>query len=86
MRCKYQTTLSASWEMCMQDKKHQLELDIEQWSGSKLEKEYVKPVYCHPTYLTSMQSTLCKMPGWMSHKLESRLPGEISTTSGIQMI
>jgi len=72
--------------MCMQDKKHQLELDIEQWSGSKLEKEYVKPVYCHPTYLTSMQSTLCKMPGWMSHKLESRLPGEISTTSGIQMI
>ena len=70
----------------MQDKKHQLELDIEQWSGSKLEKEYVKPVYCHPTYLTSMQSTLCKMPGWMSHKLESRLPGEISTTSDMHMI
>ena len=71
--------------MCMQDKKHQLELDIEQWSGSKLEKEYVKPVYCHPTYLTSMQSTLCEMPGWMSHNLESGLPGEISTTSGMQI-
>ena len=52
----------------------------------KLGKEYDKSVYCHPTYLTSMQSILCEMQGWMTHKLESRLPGEISTTSGIQMI
>ena len=70
----------------MQDKEHQLELDIEQQSGSKLEKEYVKPVYCHSTYLTSMQSISCEMPGWMNHKLESRLPGEILTTSDMQMI
>ena len=64
----------------------QLELEMEEQTGSKLGKEYIKAVYCHPTYLTSMQSTLCKMPGWMSHKLESRLPGEISTTSDKQMI
>ena len=51
----------------------------------KLEKEYVKVVYCHPIYLTSMQSTLCEMPGWMKHKLESRLPGEISITPDMQM-
>ena len=69
----------------MQDKKQQLEPDIEQQTGSKLEKEYIKVVYCHPAYLTYMQSTSCEMPGWMNHKLESRLPGEISTTSDTQM-
>ena len=58
----------------MQVKKQQLELDIEQLTGSKLGKEYNKVAYCHPAYLTSMQSTLCEMPGWMKHKLESRLP------------
>ena len=63
----------------MQVKKQQLEPDIEQ-TGSKLEKESVKAVYCHPAYLTSMQSTSWEMPGWMKHKLESRLPGEISVT------
>ena len=71
---EYQTTSPASWEICMQDKKQQLELDKEQWTGSKLGKEYVKAVYCHPAYLTDTQSTSCKMPGWMKHKLESRLP------------
>ena len=55
-----------------------LELGMEQQTGSKLGKEYVKVVYCHPAYLTYMQSTSCEMPGWMKHKLESRLPGEIS--------
>ena len=70
----------------MQVKKQQLELDMEQQTGSKLGKEYVKAVYCHPDYLTSMQSTSCEMPGWMNHKLESRLLGEISTTSDTQMI
>ena len=69
----------------MQVKKQQLETDMER-TGSKLEKEYVKAVYCHPTYLTYMQSTLCEMPGWMKHKVGSRLPGEISTTSDMQMI
>ena len=70
----------------MQVKKRQLEPDKEQQTGSKLEKEYVKAVYCHPAYLTYMQSTSCKMPGWMNHKLESRLPGEISKISDMQMI
>ena len=70
-----------SWEMCMQLKNQQLEPDMEQQTGSKLGKEYVKAVYCHPAYLTYMQSTSGKMPGWMKHKLESRLPGEISKTS-----
>ena len=60
----------------MQDKKQQLEPDMEQWTGFKLGKEYVKAVNCHPAYLTSMQSTSCEMPGWMKHKLESRLPGK----------
>ena len=69
--------------MCV--KKQQLELDMEQQTGSKLEKEYVKAVYCHPAYLTYMWSTSCEMPGWMKHKLESRLPGEISITSDMQM-
>ena len=70
----------------MQVKKQQLDLDMEQWTGSKLGKEYVKAVYCHPAYLTYMQCTSCEMPGWMSYKLESRLLGEISTTSDMQMI
>ena len=65
----------------MQVKEQQLELDVVQWTGSKLGKEYVKAVYCHPAYLTYMQSTLCEMPGWMKHKLESRLSGEILVTS-----
>ena len=69
----------------MQVRKQQLELDMEQQTGSKLGKEYVKAVYCHPAYLTYMQSTLYEMPGWMKHKLESRLPGEISITSDMQM-
>ena len=67
-------------------KKQQLEPDMEQLTGSKLGKEYNKAVYCHPAYLTYMQSTSCEMPGWMKHKLESRLLGEISTTSDRQMI
>ena len=61
----------------MQVKKQQLELDMEQWTGSKLGKDYVKAVYCHPAYLTYMQNTSCKMPGWMTHKLESILPREL---------
>ena len=79
-RWEYQTTSPTSWEMCMQVKKQQVELDTEQ-TDPKLGKEYVKAVYCHPAYLTYVQSTSCKMPGWMKHKLESRLPGEISITS-----
>ena len=63
----------------------QLELDMEQQTGSKLGKEYIRTVYCHPTYVTFMQSTSCKMPGWMNHKPKSRLPGEITITSDIQM-
>ena len=58
---------------------------MEQWNGSKLGKEYSKAVYCHPDCLTSMQSTSCEIPGWMKHKLESSLPGEISITSDMQM-
>ena len=69
----------------MQVKKQQLEPDMEQWTGSKLGKEYVKGLYCHPAYLNYMQSTSREMPGWMKHKLESRLPGEISITSDMQM-
>ena len=69
----------------MQVRKQQLELDMEQQTGSKPGKEYVKAVYCHPTYLTYMQSTSWEIPGWMKHKLESRLPGEISITSDTQM-
>ena len=67
----------------MQVKKQQFEPDMEQWTGSKLGKEYINAVYCHPAYLTSMKSTSCKMLGWINHKLESRQPGEISTTSDI---
>ena len=69
----------------MQVKKQQLELDMEQWTVSKSGKDYVKTVYCHPAYLTYMKSTSSKMPGWMKQKLESRLPGEISVTSDMQM-
>ena len=70
----------------MQVRKQQLELDMEQQTGSKSGKEYVKAVYCHPAYLTYSQSTSYEMPGWMNHKLESRFPGEIATTSGMVMI
>ena len=69
----------------MQVKKQQLELDMEQQTSSKSGKEYVKAAYCHPAYLTSMQSTLWEMQDWIKHKLESRLPGEISITSDMQM-
>ena len=69
----------------MQVRKQQLEPDMEQQTGSKLGKEYVKAVYCHPAYLTCMQVIACEMLGWMKHKLESRLPGEISITSDIQI-
>ena len=69
----------------MQVKKQQLEPNMEQQTGSKLGKKYVKAVYCHLAYLTYIQSTLCEMSGWMKHKLESRLPGTISITSDIQM-
>ena len=84
-RWEYQTTSPAFWEACMQIKKQQLEPDMEQWTGSKLGKEYLKAVYCHPAYLTYTQSTSCEMLGWMKQKLESRLPGEISTTSDMWM-
>ena len=77
--------LSASWEICMQVKKQQLELDMEQHAGSKLRKEYVNAVYCHPAYLTYMQSTSRETLGGKKHKLESRLLGEISITSDMQM-
>ena len=80
-----QTIWPASWEICMQAKKEQLELDMEQQTGSKLGKEYIKAVYCYPAYLTWIQSTSFKMPGWVKLKLESRLPGEISITSDMQM-
>ena len=84
-RWKYQTTLLASWEICMQVKKQQLELDMEKQTGSKLGKEYIKAVYCYPAYLIYIQSTSCEMPGWMKHKLESRLLGEISISSDMHM-
>ena len=84
-RWEHQTTLPSSWEICMQVKNQKLELDMEQQTGSKSGKEYIKAVYCHLAYLTSIQSTSCEMPGWMKHKLESRLLGEISITSDMQM-
>ena len=79
-RWEYQNAWPTSLEICMQFMKQQLELDMEQQTSSKLGKEYVKDVYCHPTYLTYMQST-----SWETHKLESRLPGEISITSDMQI-
>ena len=69
----------------MQVRKQQLELDMEQWTDSKLGKEYIKGVYCYPAYLISMKSTSYKMLDWVKHKLESKLPGEISVTSDMQM-
>ena len=69
-RWEHQTTLPASWEICMQVKKQQLEHDIKRWTGSKLENEYIKTVYYNPAYLTFMQSTSCEMLGCMKHKLE----------------
>ena len=72
-RCEYQTTWPASWEICVQVRKQQLELDMEQQTGSKEEKEYVKAVYCYSAYLTSMQSTSWETLGWRKHRLESRL-------------
>ena len=70
-RWEYQTTWPASWEICMQVKKQQLDLDMEQQIGSKLGMEYIKAVYCHPADLTYMKSISCEMPGWIKHKLES---------------
>ena len=69
----------------MQVKKQLLELSMKQWTGSKLGKEYVKVVYCHPAYLTYMQSTSCEMLGWMKHRLDSRLLEDVSVTSDMQM-
>ena len=69
----------------MQVKKQLLEVDMEQQIDSKSGKEYLKAVYCHTAYLTSMQNTSCEMPGWMKHKLKSSLPGEVSITSDMQM-
>ena len=84
-RWEYQTTWPALWKTCMQVRKQHLKLDMEQQTGSKSGKEYVKAVYCHPAYLTYMQNTSHEMSGWMKHKLESRLLGEISITSDMQM-
>ena len=82
---KEMTTRLTSWEICMQVKKQQLEPDMEQQTGSKLGKKYVKAAYCHPAYLAYMQNTSWEMLGWMKHKLESRLLGEISIASDMQM-
>ena len=84
-RWEYQTTWPASWETYMQFRKQQLELDMKQEIGSKLGKEYVMAVYCHPAYLTYMQSTSLETLGWKKHKLESRLPEETSIASDMQM-
>ena len=83
-RWECQNTWPDSWEICMQGRKQQLELDTEQQTSSKLGKEYVKAVYCHPAYLTYMQSTSWETLGWRKHKLESRLPGEISIISDMR--
>ena len=84
-RWEYQTTWPSSWEICMQVRKQQLELDMEQQTGSKYEKECIKAVYCHLAYLTYMPSTSWETLGWRKHKLESTLPGEISVTSDKQL-
>ena len=95
-RWEYQTTLPVSWETCMHVKKRQLELNTEKWTGLKLGEHRKmdwfeigerinQAVFGHPAYLASMQSTSCKMPGWMKHKLESKLPGAI-TASDMKMI
>ena len=85
---EYQTTLSVSLETCMQIKKQQLELDMGHLIGSKLGKEYDKAIYCHSAYLliTYIQDTSMQTADWNNHKLESRLLGEISTASYMQMI
>ena len=85
-RCEYQTTLPASWEICMQVKKEQLEKDMEQQTGSYFGKEYVEIIYCHTTYWIYMQRTSHEILGWKKHKLESRLLGEISITSDMHMM
>ena len=82
---EYQTTWPASWDICMQVRKQQLELDMEQQTGSKSGKEYVKTAYCHPAYLTLYAEYIMRNANWMKHRLESRLPGEISITSDMQM-
>ena len=84
-RWEYQTTWPASWEICIQVKKQQLKLDMELHTASKSRKKYIKAVYCHTVYLTYMQSTSWETMCWKKHKLESRLPGEISITSYMQM-
>ena len=80
----YQTT-SSSFITCMNIRKQPFEPDMEQQTGSKLGKEYIKAVYCHPAYLIYMQCTSCEMLDWMKHKLESRLPDKVSITSDMQM-
>ena len=85
-RWEHQTTLHVSWETYILDKKEWLEMDMEQWSASKLEKEYIKAVYCHPAYLTYIQSTPCEILDLMKHKLVSRMLVETSTVSYMQMI
>ena len=84
-RIRVVVVVPASWEIYMQVKKQQLELDMEQQTGSKKEKEYIKAVYCQPAYLTYMQSTSWETLGWRKHKLESRLLGGIPITSDMQM-
>ena len=84
-RWEYQTIWPASWEICVQVRKQQLELDMEQQTASKYEKECFKAIYSHPAYLTYMQSTSWDMLGLRTHKLESRFLGEISITSDMQM-
>ena len=86
LRWGYQTTLPLSCETCNNPELFkQLEPDMEQQTGSKVEKEYIRAIHCHPAYLTFIKSTSTEMWGWMDHNLESRLPGEISTTSDMQM-
>ena len=80
------TTWPASWEACVQVRKQQLEQNMEQLTGSKLGKKYDKAVYSHPANLTYMQNTSCEMLAWMNYNLKSTIPGEISTTSDMQMI
>ena len=84
-RWEYQTTWPVSWEICVQVRKQQFELGMEQQTGSKEGKEYIKAVYHYPAYLTYMQNTSWETLGWVKHKLESRLPGEISITADMQM-
>ena len=79
-RCEYQTTWPASWEICMQIKKQQLEPDMKQWTGSKLRKEYNKAVYCHLAYLIYIQSTSCEMSDWWSTSFINNLKYADDTT------